>query len=204
MSIRSHLPILLTLLALLVVSTGCPTGRDRGGGDDDDGADDDDSSAADDDDVADDDDAVDDDDQVDDDDGAGAELVYASGSYRWFYDLADSLNNSGFADCYKYWDVEATTGSPNDECPGCTHVMRVDFVWNSGDCDPALGDLAAAEPDFPNVELGLAGGSLYQYDGSNWASFMTGDGEGNSWSGESEGQDSGQYVRYQQIDITWE
>ena len=50
MSIRSHLPILLTLLALLVVSTGCPTGRDRGGGDDDDGADDDDSSADDDDD----------------------------------------------------------------------------------------------------------------------------------------------------------
>ena len=198
---RPSITFLPSLLALLLATTGCPTGRDRG--DDDDGSEDDDDSAAADDDDAGDDDVVDDDDVADDDDATGPLLVYASGTYRWFNDLTDALNDT-YPDCHKTWDVAPTAGTPTSGCPGCTVVMRVDFLWSDTDCHSDLGVLSEDEPDFPNVELGIAGGSMYQYNGSAWATFMTGDGAGNAWAGESDSQDYGQYLRTQLIDVGWE
>jgi hypothetical protein len=191
--------LLLSFLAVLLAA--CPGGRGRGGDDDDAAEDDDDSGATDDDDAGDDDDATDDDDAGDDDDAAGPELVYASGTYRWFNDLAQALNDQGYDDCHHTWDVEATAGTPASGCPGCSVVSRVDFLWSGTDCDSALFD---PELDFPNVELGVAGGSMYQYNGSAWATFMTGDGTSTSWSGESDSIDYGQYLRIQLIDVGWE
>ena len=195
---RDLTPFLLSLLAILLVA--CPTGRGRGG-DDDDSAGDDDDSTADDDDVTDDDDVADDDDAGDDDDASDPQLVYAEGTYRWFNALVPALHDLGYADCHHTWDVAATAGTPNSGCPGCDVVMRVDLLWAGTDCH---ADLFDDEPDFPNVELGVAGGTLYEYDGSSWASSMTGDGTSTSWAGESEPFDFGQYARSKLIDITWE
>jgi hypothetical protein len=197
---RPFIVALLVLLALLLV--GCPPYARTGGGDDDDDSGDDDDSATDDDDAADDDDASDDDDAVDDDDAAGPEVVHAYGTYSWVIDLNADMEGLGYLDCNQYWDVAATAGDPAENCPGCTVVMRVDFLYKGTDCST---DLFGDEADFPNVEIGLAGGYAYQYNpgSGTWASFLEGGGTSSSWEGYSESIDYGTYAESQHLDVSW-
>ncbi len=192
-----------TLIALVLgalVATSCTPFRAVGDDDDDD-------SAADDDDFGDDDDATSDDDDDaagDDDDASGPQVSYFQGTYRWFYDLAQGLNDAGYEDCYHSWLVAPAAGTPATGCPDCTHVGRMDLTYDGNDCASELGTVAEEQADFPNVELGIAGGTAYQYnpgDGA-WEVWMTGTGDDSSWSGQAEPADSGQYVRVDELNVT--
>ena len=188
------------MLSLELLAPACANSRRND--DDDDSAPDDDDSAPDDDD-----DASDDDDTADDDDTVEVEIVLPTGNYTWLNDLSPEIEALGLSDCTHVWLVQPAAGPNSSGCPGCTVQMRVDLLYQSNDCSAQLGTLANVQADFTDVEVGLAGefAWLYEPDPGDWGPWMTVGGVlgSNSYTGSSEEQDFGQYVRTQGFEVTW-
>jgi hypothetical protein len=106
------------------------------------------------------------------------------------------------------YDIDPSPQAPEPGCPGCFVSFRVDFEWNYHTCGD--GPFTDDPSDITGVNFGVSGNVLwvYNYELSDWQTWMTGSSTSSSFSGAGDWSDADAGAGYpfewrEAIELEW-